>query len=267
MVNDPETNEPMGWRYIPLMVASGQLQMAIDTWLLQQHCQGNHPPTLRFYRFDPIAISLGYLQRTYPPHWDILQWRGQLLDLAYRPTGGRAVLHCGDLCFSIITSHLQGKRAEIYKQLCEFLIQGWRSLSLDLDYGKGGRGYIHNPSCFATATTADLIDNRGNKFIGSALRFQDGAILQQGSIQLNPNPILFEAVFGEKVTKNQFSDRAEDEAFVETAIATLTTAARHYFNIELLSQPLSEDELSAIANQIFPAAKTCSTVIDNSGNV
>jgi lipoate-protein ligase A len=241
--------KPVGWRYIPLMVASGKLQMAIDAWLLQQHCQGNHPPTLRFYRFDPVAISLGYLQRTYPQHWDTLQWRGQPLNLAYRPTGGRAVLHCGDLCYSIITSNLNGKRSQIYGQLCEFLIQGWRKLGLDLYYGKAGRGYIHNPSCFATATTADLVDNRGNKFIGSALRFKDQAILQQGSIQMNPDPVLFEAVFGEVVPKSQFSDRSEDEAFLETAITTLTVAARRCFNIELLPQPLSNDELSAIATR------------------
>lgn len=242
------TNEPAVWRYIPLMVTSGQLQMAIDDWLLQQHYQGNHPPILRFYRFDPVAISLGYLQRTYPHPWDFLQWRGQPIALVHRPTGGRAVLHCGDLCFTVITSHLTGKRAEIYRQLCEFLIQGWQTLGLDLDYGKAGRGYIHNPSCFATATNADLVDNLGNKFIGSALRFKDQAILQQGSIQLNPDRVLFEAVFEETVSKGQFSDRAEDEAFIETVITTLTAAARCCFQIELLFQPLSDDELSAIAS-------------------
>ncbi|MCY7278666.1 MAG: lipoate--protein ligase family protein, partial [Phormidesmis sp. CAN_BIN44] len=37
------------WRLIPLMQASGRVQMAIDQWILEQHCLGNHPSTLRFY--------------------------------------------------------------------------------------------------------------------------------------------------------------------------------------------------------------------------
>ncbi|MEB3294183.1 MAG: lipoate--protein ligase family protein [Synechococcales bacterium] len=225
--------------------------MAIDAWLLQQHCQGNHPPTLRFYRFDPVAISLGYLQHTYPPHWNTVQWQGQSIALIQRPTGGRAVLHCNDLCFSIITSHLKGTRSQIYSQLCEFLIQGWRTLGVDLDYGKAGRGYIHHPSCFATATSADLIDREGNKLIGSAMRFQGQAILQQGSIQLSPDPILFEAVFGEVAPQSQFRDRFEDSAFIDTVISTLTAAANHSLGIELLSQPLSDDELSMITESIL----------------
>ncbi|MEA5512143.1 biotin/lipoate A/B protein ligase family protein [Crocosphaera sp. UHCC 0190] len=240
------TNNPIPWRFIPLMVASGQLQMAIDAWLLQQHLKENHPPTLRFYRFDPVTISLGSLQRTYPSHWDTLQWQNQPIDLVYRPTGGRGVLHSGDLCYSIITSNIKGKRSEIYQYLCEFLIQGWRTFGLDLFYGKAGRGYIHNASCFGTATNADLVDSWGNKFIGSALRCSGKGILQQGSIQLATDPNLFKTVFSEIAPKPQFSGSLDDPTFLETAIATLTEAACQCFNIEFFSEPLSNDELKLI---------------------
>jgi lipoate-protein ligase A len=45
------------WRLIPLLEAPGQVQMAIDGWLLEQHLLG-HPSSLRFYTWSPPAISL-----------------------------------------------------------------------------------------------------------------------------------------------------------------------------------------------------------------
>ncbi|WP_013320785.1 lipoyl protein ligase domain-containing protein [Gloeothece verrucosa] len=235
------TSAPLPWRFIPLMAASGRLQMAVDTWLLEQHLKGNQPSVLRFYRFEPLVISLGFLQRTYPQHWDSLQ-----IERVRRPTGGRAVLHSNDLCYSVITSNIKGKRAEIYQQLCEFLVQGWRDLGLELYYGEAGRGYIHKASCFGTATNADLVDAEGNKFIGSALRCSHEGIIQQGSMQLDTDPNLFQAIFGEAAPKAQFKNVFEDQAFLENIISTLTDAACRCFNIELIAQPLSDEELVKI---------------------
>jgi lipoate-protein ligase A len=84
------------WRLIPLLEATGTVQMAIDSWLLEQHQCGKHPPTLRFYTWSPAAISLGYHQRQYPQSWQNLTGGGKKLDLVLRPSGGRAVLHQGD---------------------------------------------------------------------------------------------------------------------------------------------------------------------------
>ncbi|MGP1374352.1 MAG: lipoyl protein ligase domain-containing protein, partial [Almyronema sp.] len=142
--------------------------MAIDRWLLDQHCQGRLPSVLRFYRWQPAAISLGYHQRHYPPHWLNLSWQGQPLSLVRRPSGGRAVLHQGDLTYAVITSAFSGQRQQVYQQVCQFLVQGWRSLGFSLVYGTAGRGYIHNPGCFTTSTAADLTLAHGAKLIGSA---------------------------------------------------------------------------------------------------
>ncbi len=141
--------------------------MAIDTWLFEQYCEGSQPPILRFYTWEPAAISLGYHQSRYPAEWQDLRWQGRLLDIVRRPSGGRAVLHQGDLTYAVITSGM-GNRMQAYRSICEFLIQGWRSLNVSLDYGQPGRGYIHNPNCFGTATAADLVTPGGTKLIGSA---------------------------------------------------------------------------------------------------
>jgi lipoate-protein ligase A len=216
--------------------------MAIDCWLLEQHLSG-HPPSLRFYSWSPPAISLGYHQRQYPAYWQDVVWQGHKVDLVRRPTGGRAVLHQGDLTYAVVTSGLNGSRVQMYEKICQFLIQGWRSLGVELHYGTAGRGYIHNPNCFGTATSADLVTVDNCKLIGSAQLRRGSAILQHGSIRLQPNAELFATVFGaESFSYVQLPQNLN----VETIIAALLAAAIDCFNIQLVLQPLSEDEWQEI---------------------
>ncbi len=237
------------WRLIPLLKAAGNIQMAIDCWLLQQYFLGQHPPTLRFYTWSPAAISLGYHQYKYPQHWQHLVWQGEKIDLVRRPSGGRAVLHQGDLTYAVVTS-LNGSRSETYQKICEFLIQGWRQLGVDLHYGSAGRGYIHNSSCFGTATSADLVTKDNSKFIGSAQLRRGHAILQHGSMRLQPDTQLFAQVFGpETLNSVQLSPNLS----IEKIISTLMAAASDCFNMQLVVEPLSQDEWQAILAQ----ARSC----------
>ncbi len=232
------------WRLIPLLEASGRVQMAIDRWLVARHQLGLHPPTLRFYTWSPVAISLGYHQFNFPSHWQQITWNSEPVDLVRRPTGGRAVLHQGDLTYAVVTSGLNGSRIQVYQQLCEFLIRGWQSLGIELQYGEAGRGYIHNPNCFGTATGADLVLPDGNKLIGSAQLKRGKAILQHGSIRLTPDKELFGQVFGTEVFQPINLPLIEPIAVIEA----LTTAARNCFNIQLEVQPLSSREWEAISS-------------------
>jgi lipoate---protein ligase len=231
------------WRLIPMLTAAGSVQMAIDRWLLDQHIQGKMPSVLRFYTWDPIAISLGYHQRQLPPHWHNFVWQGQAVDLVPRPTGGRGVLHQGDLTYAVITSGLFPNRRESYQQICEFLIQGWRSRGVELAYGHAGRGYIHNPNCFGSATAADLVLPSGEKLIGSAQLHRDGAILQHGSIRLNPDQTLFDAVFGAPQALPNLPPDCQDPAIVTTA---LMQSAQQCFGGDWSIAPLCPEEWAAI---------------------
>nr|WP_045056641.1 biotin/lipoate A/B protein ligase family protein [Aliterella atlantica] len=233
------------WRLIPLLTASGRVQMAIDKWLLSQHQLGLHPPTLRFYTWSPAAISLGYHQSKFPPHWQQLTWNGAPVDLVRRPTGGRAVLHQGDLTYAVVTSGLSGNRTQVYQQLCEFLIQGWQLLGVQLHYGDAGRGYIHNPNCFGTATGADLVLCNGSKLIGSAQLKRCQTILQHGSIRLEPDVELFKQVFGDEA----FSPLHLPVVQVEQVIEALTRAASDRFGRQFEVEPLSAAEWEAILAQ------------------
>jgi lipoate---protein ligase len=230
-------------RLIPCFTASGELQMKIDRWLLQEHLAYRQPPTLRFYQWSPTAISLGYHQRRYPNDWESLKYQGESIDLVRRPTGGRAVLHQGDLTYSIVTSGVLGSKIAIYQQLCEFLIQGWHTLGVELTYGIKGKEYRDQADCFATATGADLVLADGYKFIGSAQLIRDGALLQHGSMRLQPDLDLFNEVFGVTTA----APPAELQIYNTTEItAAITAAAAEVLNINWQVQPLNNAELAKI---------------------
>jgi lipoate---protein ligase len=249
------------WRYIPTIEASGVMQMAIDRYLLEQHRLGKHPPTLRLYTWKPVAISLGYHQQEYPPAWDDLTWQGKAVDLVRRPTGGRAVLHQGDLTYAIVTSIPPGKRLAVYQQICQFLITGWRSLGVNLDYGTATKEYIQHQNCFATATGTDLITTTGNypgnKVIGSAQLRRGKTVLQHGSMIINTDQQLYKQVFGTALGQNlrevmlQQNDRLTTDFqgdLTGMIVNSLVQAAIAIFKIDLVEQPLSSTEWQDIAN-------------------
>lgn len=229
-------NSPI-WRLISPLDAPGKIQMALDLWLFNQHCLGLHPPTLRFYTWSPVAISLGYHQAKFPDFWQQLIWNDQPIDLVRRPSGGRAVLHQGELTYALIASGFAVSRTEAYREICEFLIEGWRSLSISLQYGQTRSGYMHNLNCFGTATAADLITSDGNKLIGSAQLRRGSAVLQHGSMRLNPDPALFQQVFGQPLEAV-----LDLKIQPQTIIDALTISACQCFGIQLINQPLSNQE-------------------------
>lgn len=217
--------------------------MALDAWLFEQHCLGVHPPTLRFYTWEPIAISLGYHQRKLPDTWR--NFPGRSIDLVRRPSGGRAVLHQGDLTYAIVTE-LPGSRMQAYQTTCEFLIQGWRSIGVELQYGQSKRSYLHNPNCFGTATNADLVLLDGTKLIGSAQLRRGDVLLQHGSMCLKPDRALFEQVFATSLHA-PILPALTMEAIVDALLA----AASQCFNAQFVVQPLSATEWQAI-KQLTP---------------
>jgi lipoate-protein ligase A len=140
----------------------------------------------------------------------------------------------------VVTSGLEGTRQQVYEKICQFLIQGWHSLGVELHYGNGGRGYIHNPNCFGTATQADLVDSNGNKLIGSAQLRQGKAILQHGSMLLNPDPDLFTQVFGEFAPHRvKLPIPISEDRLIPLVIESLTIAAQECFQVDLINPPLA----------------------------
>ncbi|MGD1906524.1 MAG: lipoate--protein ligase family protein [Leptolyngbyaceae cyanobacterium] len=238
--------------------------MALDNWLLNQHIAGQQP-TLRFYTWQPVAISLGYHQRHWPDHWQHLCWQNQSVSLVRRPSGGRAVLHQGDLCYAITLPLDNQKRQYWYRRICDGLIAGWQQLGVALNYGEAGRGYIHNSSCFATATAADLVTTQGYKLIGSAQLRRDCSLLQQGSMRLSPDPVLTQAVFGDIADGSLplWLQTASRDALLKRIVEVMVAAISRSLNVTFETRSLSDAEHQAVLRQL-PLPATPSVSLPNS---
>lgn len=178
-------------RLLPLLVADGERQMALDTLLLEQ---ASTAPILRFYRWKGAWLSLGRHQRQWPSHWTAMASSGSL-SLVRRPSGGQAVLHAGGLTYALIWPKAPRQRKLAYREACGWLIDGFRMLGEELRFGDAPAS-ADNMNCFARSTVADLVDSHGCKRIGSAQRWLHGCLLQHGEILLDPPTDLWTEVFG-----------------------------------------------------------------------
>ena len=161
--------------------------MAVDLALLQGQGYGS-PPTLRLYRWQTTAISLGAGQKI-PPALQ-KQWQAAGLTIIRRPTGGRAVLHGSDLTYSVTantSAGFTGRVRAVYRRLNLALQQSLACLGVqtELADGQQTRSGCLSADCFAAIAPGDLLW-QGPKLCGSAQRWQEKAFLQHGSLLLSP---------------------------------------------------------------------------------
>jgi lipoate-protein ligase A len=174
------------WRLLNNGHIPGVLNMAIDRALLEMHAMGSSPPTLRFYQWRPPAVSLGYFQRDRGLDRAICQQLG--VEIIRRTTGGKAVLHQGDLTYSIVAGVDDGLPIGVeaaYQMLCEGLILGFRHMGIEATLGREASKSKQLDVCFLRAGVGDIV-YRGRKFVGSAQRWNGNSLLQHGSIILEP---------------------------------------------------------------------------------
>ncbi|SBO42567.1 hypothetical protein [Cyanobium sp. NIES-981] len=187
----PSTGPRPPGRWLPTTCLGGAWQMALDAWLLEQP-----RPAFRLYRWRRPTLSLGRHQRRYPSHWRELGAAGTI-DLVRRPSGGRAVLHGGDLTYALVWPDPPRRRVEAYGAASAWLQEAFRRLGQPLMFGTTpAGGHLDSPNCFALGTAADLVHGDGSKRVGSAQLWRAGRLLQHGAIQLAPSPRLWQQVFG-----------------------------------------------------------------------
>jgi lipoyl(octanoyl) transferase len=174
------------WRLLDTGALPATMNMAIDEALVHLHARGESPPTLRFYQWDPPAISLGYFQRRHQINFARCRELG--LEVVRRLTGGRAVMHQGDLTYSVIAGAQEGMPAFVktaYGLLCAGLLSGFRLLGIEAELGHEPAGSTQPDVCFLLSTGGDIV-YQGRKFVGSAQTRLASSLLQHGSIVLEP---------------------------------------------------------------------------------
>ena len=225
-------------RLLPSSCHPGTRQMAIDSLLLDQR-----EPAFRLYSWQRPTLSLGFHQRCIEPHWQELAAAG-VIDLVRRPSGGRAVLHAGELTYALVWPDPPLSRLQTYGRACAWLVNSFAALGLPLQPGR--QAVSPQPSsCFATSTAADLGHASGVKRVGSAQLWRRGCLLQHGSILLEPPADLWKLVFGGPPPDLPVLpvDRAELELrLIQSAQAELPAAAAGNRTI-----PLSSEEWERIA--------------------
>jgi len=178
----------MRWRFLNTGANPGDYNMALDAAIAQSGATTT--PTLRVFQWRPECISLGYHQNF--EEIDLAKCRQAGIDVAKRPTGGRAILHAQELTYSVIipAAHewFEILPLDIYRRLSEAIAAGLRHLGAAVNFAPGEKLHIDGRplrmACFASAARNELLAN-GKKIVGSAQRrFRQGA-LQHGSILLD----------------------------------------------------------------------------------
>jgi lipoate-protein ligase A len=189
----------MKWRLIYSPALSGAWNMAIDEAMLLAHAAGLTPPTLRLYRWQPPAVSLGLLQPFEAINEEACHQLG--FDIVRRPSGGGAVLHQHEITYAVV---IDGRLCpygssvlSTYRWLAEGLKAGLKRLGVDISLPP--LPYPTQPTsetfCFVRLTDADLSVN-GRKLAGSAQARKRNFLLQHGSIPLRLDIEAVERIFG-----------------------------------------------------------------------
>ncbi|MCM3788405.1 lipoate--protein ligase family protein [Domibacillus indicus] len=182
------------WAFLDTGNQNAAYNMAVDEALLDWHSKGLIPPVVRFYGWEPAALSIGYFQKA-EKEVDFDAVRNYGLGFVRRPTGGRGVLHEHELTYSVIVSEehpdMPTGVTEAYRVISEGVLQGFRKLGLAAEFAvprtEEEKASLKNPRssvCFDAPSWYELVVE-GRKVAGSAQTRQKGVILQHGSILLD----------------------------------------------------------------------------------
>ncbi|MFO7991600.1 MAG: biotin/lipoate A/B protein ligase family protein [Thermoplasmata archaeon] len=226
-------------RYIPVIEADGPTQMATDEALLRSFDEGGSPPTLRFFRFKPSAITVGYAQDI-PDVIDVDRCDEKGIPFVRRITGGGTVYHdyYGEITYSIVTDRPSGSIEDSFHHLLTPIIDTLIDYELDA---------VFKPY-------NDILVG-GRKISGSAQRRGRKGMLQHGTLMyatdlktLSEILILDEKKLRAKGAKN-FLDLVttmEDELGyrpeVDELIEDMKGEYQRYFDVKNIESGLTEKE-------------------------
>ena len=181
------------WNFSATGQNTGEFNMQFDEMLVRRLLEGQGLPTVRVYRWNPWAISLGYHQDISDIDVSLCQRDG--IDVVRRPTGGRAILHAEELTYSVVMPADRRGIHQVYNEISKALVEGLREFGVPVSLQRSQPDFARmykNPSsipCFSSSARYEIEWN-GRKLVGSAQRRYSGmggdVVLQHGSILCGP---------------------------------------------------------------------------------
>jgi lipoate-protein ligase A len=166
------------WRLLNTGAHDAYYNMGLDEAIVRARSNNLVPNTIRFFRWKPSAVSIGYFQ-SMVDEVDIISCKKRGIDYVRRITGGGAVYHdyFGELTYSIMVNEghkkIPNDIIKSYHVLCSGLIIGMKLLGI--------------PSEFKPIN--DIIVD-GKKISGNAQTRRLGVIHQHGTILREVDPSL-----------------------------------------------------------------------------
>jgi len=181
------------WRLLDTGLNDAFYNMALDEAIVIARSKNLVPNTIRFFRWNPSAVSIGYFQ-SMEEEVDIKACDEMGINYVRRRTGGGAVYHDrdGELTYSIIMNEnhrlISRDFQETYRTLCSGLVLGLRRLGVPVEF----------------RPINDIVA-QGKKISGNAQTRGMGVVHQHGTILRKVDPDLMFKVL--KVPSEKIRDK------------------------------------------------------------
>lgn len=174
----------MRWRWLESPDACGAEQMAMDEGLMAR-ARETGEATLRVYGWTRPTLSFGRHEMV-RDRFDPAELERRGYDAVRRPTGGRVLLHDGDVTYSVTAPARDDEPLRAaFDRINSLLAAALVRLGVHAEPAaattrerRPGRD-----ACFAAPSAGELVV-AGRKLVASAQRRADGALLQHGAILL-----------------------------------------------------------------------------------
>ena len=186
------------WRFLDMKVSDAYTNMAVDEALAYARGEGEAPNTLRFYRWNPSAVTLGYFQSV-EDEVNLEACKRYGIDVNRRISGGGAVLNSsyGEITYSIVAPEgdprISTDVTESYRYLCHGIVEGLALLGVEARF----------------KPINDIIVG-ARKISGNAQIRRYGAVLHHGTILVDFDARQMFSVL--KISDEKLSDKMIEQA-------------------------------------------------------
>lgn len=163
--------------------------MAIDDLLACFNSTIETSTVFRLYTWSKPTLSCGFHQNI-DKRVNLENCYHNNIDIVRRPTGGRELLHDGDLSFSIINydTHQDIKNnnsKDLFYKACDVIINGLNKFGINASVASKSHktDNYHNQPCLSAPSQHEVIVN-GKKIVPMAQRIYPQSVLVHGSIPL-----------------------------------------------------------------------------------